>query len=224
MIFSCLKQWSTMIFDKFMSSFVSNMYYVLKLKLSLFPHNVQFPPLNNLDDWEVVCEDDDHQLLSHPLLSHPRDFLTHKKCEGNRFVEKARFEYYMEGSFETCNVVLTDSPSPIPKLLPSTHDEEEVILTKKKETIQQSLYHENTTHHKSGKQKNKKLLSRILKETRKKKKTKKLHPPSRPEPYEHEFDPDYDEYNYYIRKQVGFNFDFDMDSDDDYVYDYDYYY
>lgn len=210
--FSNIEEWSTMLLDKFMSYYVSNMYYVLKLKLSIFPHNIQFPPFSNLEDWEVVCEDDDHQLLSHPLLPHPRDFLTHKKCEGNLFVDKAKFEYYMEGSLHTYNVVLTNSPSPIPKLSPTIHGDEKVILTDKKETtLHQSLYHENTNRHRSGKNKPKKLLSRILKETRKKKKTRRLHPPSRPEASEHEFDPYYGDF-------IG-EHPYDSDSDSDYGYD-----
>lgn len=213
---SNLKEWSMIIFDKFMSSYVSNMYYVLKLKLSIFPHNIQFPPFSNLDDWEVVCEDDDHQLLSHPLLPHPHDFLTHKKCEGKRFVDKAKFEYYMEGSLSTYNVVLTNSPSPIPKLSPAIHRDEKVILTDKKDTtLHQSLYHENTNRHRSGKNKPNKRLSRILKETRKKKKTRKLHPPHRPEESEHEFDPYYGDF-------IG-EHPYDSDYDHDYDYDYDYY-
>lgn len=216
--FSRVQEWSTIILDKFLSSYVSNMYYVLKLKLSIFPHNIQLPPFSNVDDWEVVCEDDDHQLLSHPLLPHPRDFLTHKKCEGNRFVDKAKFEYYMEGSLRDYNVVLTHSPSPIPKLSAAIHRDEKVILTDKKDTtLHQSLYHENTNRHRSGKNKPKKLLSRILKETRKKKKTRKLHPPRRPEASEHEFDPYYGDF-------IGQHpYDSDHDHDYEYYYGYDHY-
>lgn len=232
--FSRLKEWSTMIFDKFMSFYVSNMYYVLKLKLSIFPRDIQFPPLDNLDDWELVCEDDDHQLLSHPLLPHPRDFLTHKKSEGERFVDKAKFEYYMDTSLDTCRVVLTHSPSTIPKLLPATRNDEEVAVSKKEtDSIQQSLYHENTKQHKSGNKKPKKLLSRILKETRKKKKTKHIRPPSRPDAYEHKFDINskvnvynayyYDDLDYYYDDWEPICHDYDYFDDYDFNIGYDNY-
>lgn len=217
--FSNMEEWSAMILDKFMSFYVSNMYYVLKLKLSIFPQDIQMPPFSNVDDWEVVCEDEDYQLLSHPLLPHPRDFLTYKKCEGNRYADKAKFEYYMEGSFDTCSVVLTNSPSIIPKLLTTSYKDEEVILTKQKDTIPQYLYHENTKGHKKGSKKPKKRLSRILKETRKKKKTRTFRPPSKPDAYEdeNEVDLDYDD----VYKYDDY---YDDDDDDDYYDDYyDYY-
>lgn len=164
--------------------------------------DVSFPSLSNPDHWEIICgEEKDIQILAHPLLSHPADFLIHKKREGSRYVDKAKFEYYMEDSLPKYNVVLTKTPSPIPKLVKPVHKDDVVTLTKKKENNNHlnRLYHESIKTRRNGKQKRNKPLSRILKETRKRKKTlSRLLP--RPDVYQHDFDIDdetpffYDDY------------------------------
>lgn len=74
------------------------------------------PPLDDPDSWEVVCTDQDHVLLSHPLLHHPNDFLTYRPPHGSTYADKARFAYEFPDTLSRYNVVLTPKPSLIPKL------------------------------------------------------------------------------------------------------------
>lgn len=169
------------VMNAFMAEWLYEYYYVWKLSTQgrlHFPIVVNINPmsLSDIRLWEVVCEDDDKQILSHPLLPHPSDFL--EKCMVDKtstlYVDKARFEYEIPGSLSKYSVVLSYQRSIIPRMAPaSLYSEEKPSKEEKQQpTTPQVLYTESTTAHKNGRQQHKKRrLSKILKEGRKKNKT-----------------------------------------------------
>ena len=132
-------------------------------------------PLHDIRLWEVVCEDDDKQILSHPLLPHPSDFLEKRVADNTStlYADKARFEYQIPGSLSRFPVVLLPGVrSIIPRMTPSPQYQQETVRCGWKQPTPQILYRETCTEHKEGSQPHKKRrLSKILKEGRKKKKT-----------------------------------------------------
>lgn len=161
------------IFSKFFSSWVLNMYYVwIYCKttgfLNKFLNNNVFICLGDIAQWEIICSDEDVELLAHPSLPHPFDFLTRKKIVGDRYADKARFEYCFQWNWQKYNVVLSKTPSVIPKLkMPvCVKETSHSVLDHKK----QCLFQESTRTHKMGVKKKQKTVSHILKETRKKNK------------------------------------------------------
>lgn len=75
------------------------------------------PPIDDPNSWEVVCADQDHVLLSHPLLHHPNDFLIYQPTHGARYADKARFAYQFPNTLSRYSVLLTKKPSHLPKLI-----------------------------------------------------------------------------------------------------------
>lgn len=163
----------------FMVEWLYEYYYVWKMKNQgrlHFPVDVNIHPmsLSDIRLWEVVCEDDDKQILSHPLLSHPLDFLEKRVVDmtSTLYVDKARFEYEIPGSLLKYPVILSKKPSIIPRIAPAPFSQKEEEHTIQYEGCHQVLYTESSTAHKNGKQPHKKKkLSKILKEGRKKNKT-----------------------------------------------------
>lgn len=163
-------------FSAFFSSWVSGMYYVWRYCkttgfMETFLNDGVDICLGDIDQWEVICSDEDVEVLAHPSLPHPSDFLTRKKVVGDRYVDRARFEYFFQGSLQKYSVVLSRTPSVIPKLTmppPSMEEKDSPML--EDTGVGQCLFHEGTSSHRMGVKKRRKALSRILKETRKKKK------------------------------------------------------
>lgn len=167
------------VMNSFMDGWMNQYYYVWKMNSQgriHFPVVVNIRPmsLNDIRFWEVVCEDDDKQILSHPLLPHPSDFLEKRVVDMTSilYVDKAQFEYHIPGSLSKYPVVLSKQPSIIPRMtsVPSCQKQEKDPF--QYEECRQVLYTESTTTHKNGKPPHKKRrLSKILKEGRKKNKT-----------------------------------------------------
>lgn len=123
-----------------------------------------------IDQWQVVCENDDIKILAHPSLSHPDDFLTYRKnISGNRYADKAQLSYFFANTIHKQAIVFSKTRRVIPLVSSRSSVPNEIIIRNPKKTQQSYLYSGSTTIRKSLKKK-KKLLSRILKETRKKKK------------------------------------------------------
>lgn len=211
----------------------SPFYYVRRLyqqgrfhQFPLFLNMDVMKPLSDIQSWEVICEDENTQYLSHPCLSHPLDFLVKKKyLEDNQtssYLQKARFEYQVQSYHDKYVVVLDKSPSKIPKLQHTLYQEEKVLIQHESSSFTTSLYQESIRHSFCHNKK-KRPLSRILKETRKKNKTfhrritfKEIIP-SIDDVVDVEFDDDY----YLLPDDPPY----DNYSDDyDYDYEYEYYY
>lgn len=189
-----IQKLSRNMFSAFLERSVSQLYYVWKIRL--FTVSIPFPPsLDDLSTWDVICEDDEVQVLSHPLLPHPADFLHKKKkgTDGERYADKAQFGCYIPGTLTVHNVVFSKKPSIIPQLKRPTYHEETAVC--QSTTPIQSPYtntQSSTTSHKGGKKKRRKTLSRVRKETLKKRKPR--HRVWKP----HELvpqDDDYDDYD-----------------------------
>lgn len=166
----------------FLVLWLPEFYYVWKLYES---NRIRFPiyipeydmnilPFDDIGLWEVVCEDDEKQILSHPLLPHPMDFLEKREIVGDLYVDKAQFQYQIPNTLSSCIVVFSKkTPSLIPKVIRDNRQEEKVVIEYKQPKPSQPLYMESTIHnHKQGKPSVKRKLSKILKEGRKKKKSK----------------------------------------------------
>lgn len=222
-----------------MTPWVENMYYMRKLigmariwvgddlLLQLPP----IPPLQDIKSWEIVAEDDDLQILCHPCLPHPRDFLLYDKTytpatDNNLYVEKARFQYKFQGTVETFNVVLTRSASIIPKLVRPMYLPAEKRRSKQSSTSPAicSSYQESWRQGRTAPRKwtKNKGLSKIMKETRKKKKMtarSKFSDSTRYDQFAPQNDDDDDEDNYW-----GY-YDYDDDCySSEYYYQSDIYY
>jgi hypothetical protein len=134
---------------------MSPLYYVRRLyhqgRFHQFPIVLNLDvmkPLGDIQSWEVVCEDEDTQYLSHPCLSHPLDFLVKKKYSNDTqssYLQKARFEYQVQSYHDKYVVVLDKSPSKIPKLQHNVYQEEKILL-QQKTSLTTSLYQETTRH------------------------------------------------------------------------------
>lgn len=167
------------ILSEFLTSWLAELYYVRNLyiqDLSIYVNTdkIKKPNFNDIREWELICEDEDTQILSHPLLPHPSDFLIRNIIKGNRYLDKAGFEYKMSNNSITMHTLcFTKTPSIVPKMIKKEFREENVILTDNKNNINNgsSMYYETTSTSRSFNKK-KRPLSRIMKETRKKKKTK----------------------------------------------------
>jgi hypothetical protein len=124
------------------------------------------------------------EMLSHPLLPHPADFLVkdkhmeEQKKKSRSYLDKAKFVYQYPGSLEKYIVVFTKTSSVIPKLTsPSFYQEEGSVVCNKEEDgdakQQQPMFSESTNYrHDTKQRKRTKRFSKVLKETRKQKKTK----------------------------------------------------
>lgn len=194
---------SRMFFSAFFSSWVSDLYYAWKSckknnRLASFVNGHVSFSFDDIQQWEVICADEEEEILAHPLLSHPDDFLRRNKTVmGDRYADKARFEYYFQGkSLQDYNVVLTETPSVIPKLIAQSHQEDRVVLGCQGGAQVQDLFRESTSGHRMGNKKRRKALSRILKETRKKKKASKRIEKNRDQP-DIDNDDEYDDYLFY---------------------------
>jgi hypothetical protein len=162
----------------FLEEWLAEFYYVWKLKRQGRIHfsvflDIHPMPLDDIRLWEVVCEDDDTQILYHPLLPHPHDFIEKRLVvEGsNLYVDKARFEYQIPGSLSRYPVVLSKKRSILPRMTPSPLYQEEQVVCQWKQPTLQVYYTESSTAHKKGNRHKKRRLSKILKEGRKKNKT-----------------------------------------------------
>lgn len=174
------------VMKNFLAQWLSEYYYVWKLNQQgriHFPVLVQTHTmsLSDIHLWEVVCGDEEKQILSHPLLPHPLDFLEkHNRDKSSTlYLDKALFEYQIPGSLVQYPVVLSPhKPSIIPLMSPvRLSSQEEKVECVSTIPIPQILYRETTTGHKNHKKHNKKRrLSKILKETRKKNKTRRHRP------------------------------------------------
>jgi hypothetical protein len=175
------------VMENFLAQWLSEYYYVWKLNQQgriHFPVPVQTHTmsLSDIHLWEVVCGDEEKQILSHPLLPHPLDFLEkHNRDKSSTlYVDKARFEYQIRNTLVQYPVVfLSHKTSIIPRLSPhrpSSQEEQAVCSTK--QPTPQVFYRETTTGHKKNERHrhNKRRLSKILKETRKKNKTRLYRP------------------------------------------------
>lgn len=164
----------------FLVEWLREYYYVWKMArqqrihFSVAVEDTQPMPLSDIRLWEVVCEDDDRQILSHGLLPHPSDFLEKRMADktSTLYVDKARFEYEIPGTLSQYPVVLSHQRSIIPRMAPTLHREEEPIVCGLEKRTPQVLYSESTTAHRNGRQHKKRRLSKILKEGRKKNKTR----------------------------------------------------
>jgi hypothetical protein len=169
----------------FLEQGLSDCYYVWKLYMNNRIHfpvwvdnlNIQHLPLHVISLWEVVCEEQDIQILCHPLLPHPRDFLEKRLVikDSNLYVDKAQFEYEIPGTLSYYPVVLSSKPSIIPKITSKTIYKEERVECLWKQPTHQVYYQETSTAHKTGYKHKKRRLSTILKEGRKKNKTQYIH-------------------------------------------------
>lgn len=174
-----LKEDVAEVMNAFMDEWLHEYYYVWKMSSQgriHFPVVVNIHPmsLSDIRFWEVVCEDDDKQILSHPLLSHPSDFLEKRVVDmtSTLYVDKARFEYQIPGSLSKYPVVLSKQPSIIPRMASAPFSQKPEKYLIQCQESRQVLYTESTTTHKNAKQPHKKRrLSKILKEGRKKNKT-----------------------------------------------------
>jgi len=174
------------VMKNFLAQWLSKYYYVWKLnqqgRLHLpVPIHTHTMLLSDIHLWEVVCEDEERQILSHPLLPHPLDFLEKHNVDktSTLYVDKARFEYQIPGSLVQYAVVLSHKPSIIPRLGPvHLSSQEEEVVCSTKHPASQVFYRETTTGHKKNEKHHhkKRRLSKILKETRKKKKTRLYRP------------------------------------------------
>lgn len=134
-------------------------------------------PATRFDDvgsWEVVCSDEEKEILCHPLLPDPSDFLVREHVRGgDSFASKARFEFSFPGSLERHRVVLTKAPSTIPKLLPSA-PEKKVVLETTGGNAPAPIGAQGSWRGYARRKRTRtpKHLSRRIKESRKKKKTR----------------------------------------------------
>lgn len=166
-----LQRLSRNLFRSFMRRSVSQLYYVWKLRL-FSVHLPPPPPLDDLSIWEIICEDEEVQVLSHPLLPHPTDFLHKRKKElgGGRYVDKAQFGCYIPGTLAVHNVVFTKKPSAFPRLSSPLYREDFVCRSNTPTPPPPFHAQSSTNSHKGGKKKRRKALSRVWKETHKKRK------------------------------------------------------
>lgn len=227
----------------FLVLWLSDFYYVWKLYKSkrikfgvyVSDDNVKLMPIDNIKLWEVVCEDDEKQILCHPLLPHPLDFLEKREIIGSLYADKARFEYQIPGLLSKYPVILSSkNQSDIPKLAFNVHQEEKAIV-EWKQPQSQVLYQETTIrNHNCKKPSRKRRLSKILKEGRKKKKTRWLLHRQRKNQLRQFFRVDdgddyygvYDDYEYYFTNyddyscgySSGYN-RYDYDEYDEFRYD-----
>lgn len=166
-----------------LTTWLSQFYYVCKLykegrlsfPIGLTDKYIKPLSLSDVSLWEVVCADDEKEILSHPMLPHPADFLEKKEIKGDTYASKACFQYQIAGTLKCYPVVLTHTPSIIPKLSPSTPKEETAIVHWKQPQIQPLEQGSTSGGHSRTNPKRKRRLSKILKETRKKNKTKWCH-------------------------------------------------
>lgn len=172
-------------FDALVSDFLrlwlQDLYYVQKLigrgliRIPVPIDCLRLPAarFQDLDSWEVVCSDEEREILCHPLLPDPSDFLVREYVpEGDRFVDKARFQYSFPGSLERHRVVFTETPSVLPILVPAVPERKiesgTATTIASDEGVQVSwcgYAHRKKTHRM-------KRLSRRMKESRKKKQTR----------------------------------------------------
>lgn len=165
----------------YLVEWISSSYYLWKLcqqnRLSFaeWVNTDEIPilSLNEMASWEVICEDEEKEILCHPCLSHPMDFLERQPIlNSHRYVDKARFEYQIPHTLLVYSVVFTKRCSTIP-ILTKPPKQDHVVCVKTKPSLPQVHYQETTTrhkhHHKPSHKKRK--LSKILKEQRKKQKT-----------------------------------------------------
>lgn len=160
----------------FLQNWVSELYYVWKtcredcfLREYFDMGQLNFPSFQERNEWEVVCEDDETQILAHPLLPHPMDFVRRIKPKSRQYADVARFECTQTSlCLLNHNVILTREPSYFPHFQ-KTPFLEEVVPTISN-TIIQNNFQVAILSYKLGTKKRKKALSRIMKETRKKKK------------------------------------------------------
>jgi len=160
-----------------LAQWLRQFYYVWKLNTQgrlTFQVSVstQTMPLGDIHLWELVCEDDDKQILAHPLLPHPLDFMERRVLDktSNSYADKARFEYQIPNTLSRFPVVLSKNPSIVPRLS-SPSPLEETVFCDWKQPMPQEHYTESTTGHKKERTRAKRKLSKILKEGHKKKKT-----------------------------------------------------
>lgn len=161
---------------------VRDFYYVYRLAQQ---HRISIPvPLDpvsigGLTSWETICMDGEMELMNHPLLPHPSDFLVKYTNfgQGTTYVDKARFQYSFFRPLEG-GVVFTRTPSVIPRLLPS-RDDIPLVDNTEQQTIQQPfmVHVSETINRRYGKTRKKRCPTQILKETRKKHKTIHKHRP-----------------------------------------------
>jgi hypothetical protein len=168
------------VMNAFMMEWLYGYYYVWKMtrqRRVLLPMagDTRPMPLHDIRLWEVVCEDDHKQILCHPLLPHPSDFLEKRVVDktSTLYVDKARFEYQIPGSLSRFPVVLLPGEcSILPRMAPAPLYQEETVHCGWKKPTPQIFYSETSTSHKNRSQPRKKRrLSKILKESRKKNKT-----------------------------------------------------
>lgn len=198
---------------EFFGCMIRDLYYVRKLRcqrrlsvpLCIEVFEFGNDPLGNLASWEVVCADDEKELLSHPLLPHPSDFLVRDLCmkKGKTYADKARFEYSFTSGLDGYKVVFPmDKPCVIPRLLP-VRDVEHVVPAPSLHMPEEAFVKESCSKCACKKTKRKKKPSLITKESRKKIKTIKK-----------------------MRRQQTWKGNLhadlacDPDDDDDYYYDY----
>ena len=215
----------------FLSQWLYESYYVWKLYRQgriVFPVPVNIYPmsLSDIRLWEVVCEDEEKQILCHPLLPHPRDFIERRIVKSPLYVDKARFQYQIPSTLPFYPVVLSKERSIIPRIMASCPYQEETVVCGMKQPIPQVTYQESSTsHHKTSKRRKKRKLSKILKEGRKKNKTQWIRHRRLQNPFRHSFPVDagedydgvYDDSFYYI---FDTDSDFSYDRYDEYDYDY----
>lgn len=157
----------------FVSQWISGFYYLCQLyykgrfHLNFFIEP-KIKPLNQLSSWEVVCENEDEQLLSHPSLPDPSDFILHKKkLIGDSYVEKAQFEYSFPKTLENYSVTFPKNGSFLPCLSSSSVSLYKPSINQKNEPSQ-NLLRINICYKNNKNKKKKKPFSKIQKETRKK--------------------------------------------------------
>lgn len=162
----------------FLVSWLSDSYYVWKLyqekrinfPVYIFDMDVKFLHFDDIGSWEPVCGDEEKEILSHPSLPHPSDFLEKRKIIGSSYADKARFEYQMPGSLDKNIVVFTKKKSIIPKIKSLIHHEDQVSIVKTPSQQSQMYFQGTTSQHKNGTPKKKRKMSEIMKESRKKNK------------------------------------------------------
>lgn len=108
----------------FLIPMVSSMYYVWKLfredklRFPIDMEEIHMPPVNDLRSWEVICEDDEEQILFHPALPHPSDFIIQKKKkDGQSWADMARFVISVPTLLSQGSVILSKTPTVFPRVI-----------------------------------------------------------------------------------------------------------
>lgn len=128
---------------------------------------------DDLSGWERVCEDEETEVWSHPALPHPADFLykTKTPLTSLRYADKAQFQCQFPNTLCRYSVVLSRTPSLVPKLSAPTPPTTNYTPTNTDNSaIQQSLFRESTRVQRTTKKRKRRAFSRIWKEKRKSKK------------------------------------------------------